>query len=99
MPSGDMSIRGEKMTASLTGLPVGLWTRRTASVTPLPFFTSAFTGSKVDSLAPANAELGTLMTAAKRHPVSPDLRYIAQGPHVPRLGVALTCVGRHPTEY
>ena len=39
MPSGDMSIRGEKMTASDTGLPVGLWTRRTVTTTPLQALT------------------------------------------------------------
>ena len=45
MPSGDMSTRGENMTASDTALPLRLSMIRTATVTPSPFLISALTGS------------------------------------------------------
>jgi Cu(I)/Ag(I) efflux system membrane protein CusA/SilA len=46
-PSGLMSIRVCTITASVTGLPVGLCLSRTDTTTSSPFFTSAFTGSKM----------------------------------------------------
>src|SRR5206468_12387006 len=88
MPSGDMSIRGEKMTASLTGLPVGLWTRRTATVTPLPFFTSALTGSKVYSLGPANEGLEKLMAATNMAAPTVNFGFMTHSPHTSKVGVA-----------
>src|SRR5439155_1166958 len=42
---GLMSIRVWTMTASVTGLPVGLCLSRTDTTTSSPFLTSAFTGS------------------------------------------------------
>jgi len=39
------------------------------------------------------------MAAAKTTPVTPNLRYMGQAPHVPRLGVALTWSGAQPSEY
>jgi hypothetical protein len=46
MPSGAMSTRVRTMTASVTGFPVGLCSKRTATTTSSPFFSSAATGSK-----------------------------------------------------